>query len=253
MINVISSEFYKILRSRVFHIISGILLFLNVVTFGRSLYVKYSDSITAMERQQMTATGFMSYQSSFSGDILFYVILVFAAYLITSEYANKSIRQMACHGITRWKLVLGQYIAISLVATIMMLCFAVINLTTDTILNGLGTVDAAVFARMNVGIICIFWGVSALGVLLSYIFRNGVLTIIISLLLVMGSNIAASIMTEITKNQDFITYSLSHMRLVIVNFKSVPSEVMNYSVIFLGIAAVSIALASVIFTKRDIH
>ena len=69
----------------------------------------------------------------------------------------------------------------------------------------------------------------------------------------MGSNIAASIMTEITKNQDFITYSLSHMRLVIVNFKSAPSNVMNYSVIFLGIAAVSIALASVIFTKRDIH
>lgn len=36
---------------------------------------------------------------------------IFVAFLVTSEYSNGTIRQMACRGIYRWKLVLGQYIA----------------------------------------------------------------------------------------------------------------------------------------------
>lgn len=248
MINVISSEFYKILRSRIFYIMSGILLFFNIVVFGRQVYEKYFST-----KNLMTATGIEDFQSAFASDFVFFIIAIFTAYIITSEYNNKSIRQMACHGIARWKLVLGQYIAISCMATIIMLVFGLLSFLTGTIFCGAGSVDIEVLARMTVGLICMFWGTSAVAALLSYICKNGVLTIVLLMILIVGNNIGLSILAEITKNDDIAMYSLNTMRKVIINFNSDPNAVMNFSVVFLAIAVISMIISGILFTKEDIH
>jgi ABC-2 type transport system permease protein len=249
--NIISSEFYKIFKSKVFYVISTILLAMNGIAFV-SLFKQKSASFSPEAKAQMLATGISSYQGSYDGDITFYIILIFVACLITAEYANGSIRQMACHGIARWKLVLGQYIAISSIITMILLVFGVLNLLSTTILFNLGEVDAAAFIRMNVGMLCMFWGIAGIGTFLSYLFKNGGITIAISILLIIGGNFILGMLISLTKNDIIARYSLPSMRKIIINFTSRPEDVMKYSIVFVLIGIVSILGASLLFSKRDV-
>ncbi|MBV4421762.1 ABC transporter permease [Clostridium tyrobutyricum] len=244
MINVISSEFYKIFKSRILYAISIIFLAMNVISFATSISLKL--------RGKMLGTGISSYQESYSVDAIFYIILIFVAYLITSEYENGSIRQMACHGIARWKLVVGQYIAISSVITIILLGFGILNLLLITKLSELGRVDAAAFIQMNVGIVCMFWGITGIGTFLSYLLKNIGITIIVSILLVASKDFIVNLFALLTKNDVFKTYTLTNMRNTIINFNSNPDNVVKYSIVLLIIGVVTILASSLLFSKRDI-
>lgn len=244
MINVISSEFYKIFKSRIFYVISIIFLAMNCISLAASIYLKL--------KGQTNSTGFSIYQESYGGDLAFYVILIFVTSLITSEYANGSIKQMACHGIARWKLVFGQYIAMSSSVTIILLSFGILNLFIYTILYRLGEVNAVSFIRMNIGLICMFWAMSGIGTFLSYLIKSVSVSIIVSILLVIGSNFVTSIFTSLTKNNIFTIYSLTNMRKTIINFNSKPEAVIKCSIIFLLIGIVTLLGSSLLFSKKDI-
>jgi ABC-2 type transport system permease protein len=244
MMNVITSEFYKIFRSKIFYAITIMLLAMNVLLC--------INSITFKMKGQMVGTGITTYLSFYSGDIISYIILIFVACLITAEYSNGTIRQMASHGIPRWKLVLGQYIAISLVITLALILFGVINLLIDTVLFQLGEADVASFIRTNIGVICMFWGMSGIGTFLSYLFKNGGLTVAISIFLIIGGNYILYFLNLITKNDIFTRYSLTNMRRIIIDLSSEPNEVVKCTILFLLIGIVTIWGACILFTKRDI-
>lgn len=244
MMNVITSEFYKIFRSKIFYAITIMLLAMNVLLC--------INSITFKMKGQMVGTGITTYLSFYSGDIISYIILIFVACLITAEYSNGTIRQMASHGIPRWKLVLGQYIAISLVITLALILFGVINLLIDTVLFQLGEADVASFIRTNIGVICMFWGMSGIGTFLSYLLKNGGLTVAISIFLIIGGNYILYFLNILTKNDVFTRYGLTNMRRIIIDLSSEPNEVVKCSVLFLLIGIVTIWGACILFTKRDI-
>jgi ABC-2 type transport system permease protein len=250
MINVISSEFYKIFKSKVFYVISAILLGMNMLYLVSVFKQKLNSSSGVNE--QMLETGISGYQSFYSADGFLYIILIFVAFLITAEYANGSIRQMACHGIARWKLVLGQYIAMFSVITIMLLGFGILNLLSTTILFQLGEVDGAVFIRMNIGMLCMFWGMSGIGAFLSYLFKNGGIAIAISFLTILGGNFIVGLLNLLTKSDIFSMYSLTNMRKTIVNFASKPEDVMKCSIVFFLIGIATILCSSLVFSKRDV-
>ncbi|NMM63042.1 ABC transporter permease [Clostridium sp. P21] len=251
MMNVISSEFYKIFRSRIFHVVSVILLAMNVIAFV-SILIERSTSLSTGTKHRMMETAISSYQESYSADFIFYMILIFVACMITAEYSGGNIRQMTCHGIARWKLVFGQYIAMSSAITIILLGFGILNLLSTIMLFQLGQVDAAAFIRMNIGMICMFWGTAGIGAFLSYLLKNEGITIIISILLVASSSFIVSLFTLITKNDAFKRYSLTNMRSTIVNLNSKPEDVVNYSIAFLLIGIVTIFASSLLFSKRDV-
>lgn len=244
MMNVVSSEFYKIFKSRIFYVISIIFLVMSCISFAFSIYLKL--------KGQMTQTGFAIYQESYAEDFVFYVILIFVVTLITSEYTNGSIKQMACHGIARWKLVLGQYIAMSSSITIVLLSFGILNLLIYTILYRLGEASVVIFIRMSIGIIFMFWGVSGIGTFLSYFIKSVSVSIIASILLVIGSNFIANFFAILTKNDIFIRYSLTNMRKTIINFNSKSEDVIKCSIIFLLIGIVTLLGSSLLFSKEDI-
>ncbi|OKP98918.1 ABC transporter permease [Paenibacillus sp. P46E] len=252
MMNIISSEFYKIFRSKIFYAISIILLAMNVIAFVATVFEQNSAHFSSEIKAQMRETGISSYQGSYGGDMIFYIILIFVVFIITAEYANGSIRQMACHGIARWKLVLGQYIAISSVVTMILLAFGSLSLLSNTILFQLGHVDLMAFIRMNVGILCVFWGVTGIGVLCSYLFKNGGITVIASVLLITGGKFVAGMLTSLTNNDIFFRYSLSNMRNTIIDFTSKPEDFLRYSVVFVFMGVMTVAGSSLLFTKRDV-
>ena len=252
MMNIISSESYKILKSKIFYIISILLLGMNILSVAVTMYVQNSDSFSGDVESQMVSTGLDSYQASYSTSLIFYIILIFVASIITAEYSNGSIRQMASHGIPRWKLVVGQNIAISFIVTMMLITFGGLNLLSDTIITGLGKVDIGTFIRMNIGLICMFWAMAGIGTLLSYLFKNGGITIAASMLFITGSNIFLNLLALVTKNDIFIKYSFGNMRSIIVDFASKPEDVLQYSLVFLAIGVVTISVSSILFSKRDI-
>ena len=252
MMNIITSEFYKIFKSKVFYGVIAALLAFNAVFFLNMASFRYSSSYTAAEKSQWEMPGIMNYSSSFDADITFYVILIFVACLITAEYANSSIRQMACHGFARWKLVVGQYIAMSIIITVLLIVFGLINTIMPTIWYGFGSVDAAAFLRMHLGLLCIIWAISGLGTFLSYLIRNGGGTIGTCLILIMASNLGIQLIAYLTKNEEIIKYSLGNMRNVVLNLESTPHDVGFYSMIFIAIGIITVLGSCLIFTKRDV-
>lgn len=252
MMNVISSEFYKVFKSKIFYTVSIILLAINVIAFAATVFVQNSDHFSSEIKAQMRETGISSYQGSYGGDMIFYIILIFVVFIITAEYANGSIRQMSCHGIKRWKLVLGQYIAISSVVTIILLAFGTLRLLSNTVLFQLGYVDLIVFIRMNVGILCMFWGGAGIGLLCSCLFKNEGITVIILILLITGGKFVAGMLTSLTNNDVFFRYSLSNMHNTIINFTSKPEDIIKYSAVFVLIGAITVTGSSILFTKRDV-
>lgn len=244
MINIVFSEFYKILRSKIFIVVSIILLYMFSMSLGVGIY--YGEEV------QQLLTGISSYQASYSGDIIFYIILIFATSLITSEYANGTVRQMACRGISRWKLVFGQYIAIYFTITLILLVFGVLNLLADTMLNQLGEVDLITFLSMNMGILCMFWGIAGIGTFISYLFKNGGVATAVSILFVISGNYFAQFLNLLTKNDIFIKYSLSNMRNIIIDLTSSPEDVFKCSIVFLLLGVITIIGSSLLFSKRDV-
>lgn len=252
MMNIITSEFYRIFRSKIFYVISIILLVMNVIASVSTIYVQNLTSFSSEIKAQMSGTGITSYQGSYGGDLIFYIILIFVSCLITAEYSNGSIRQKASHGITRWKLVLGQNIAITSVITIILLGFGILNLLSNTLLSQLGEVDISSFILMNIGLICMFWGMAGIGTVFSYLFKNGGITIAISMLFVISGNIIVQFMTLLTENDIFTKYSLANMRRIIIDFTSKPDDIVKSSIVFLLIGVVTILGSSLLFSKRDV-
>lgn len=252
MMNIISSEFYKVFKSKIFYTISIILVAMNAISFIAVLSVQNLNYFSAEIKTQMRETGISSYQGSYGGDLIFYIILIFAVFIITAEYANGSIRQMACHGFARWKLILGQYIAISSVVTMVLLAFGILRLLSNTILFEVGHIDLIPFIRMNVGILCMFWGVSGIGLFCSYLFKNGGITVIVTVLLVIGGKFAAAMLTSLTNNDIFFRYSLSNMRNTIIDFTSKPGDILKYAAVFVIIGVLTVIGSSLLFTKSDI-
>lgn len=252
MLNVVTSEIYKIIKSKVLYGVMSIFLVMNLFSTFSAVKEKLTSSSGNAVNESLK-TGIYIFQSSYGADGILYVVILFAVFMIISEYINKSIRQMACHGISRWKLVLGQYIALSLISTIIVLGFGYLNLFIFTILFELGNIDVAAFIAMNLGIIFIVWAVCALGVLISHLIRNMGVSIIVSMLLIAGSNFFASFINMLVKNESYKIYGFSGMRNVITDFSSTPGDIFNCSLTLLVFSIIMIILTSIVFTKRDIY
>lgn len=251
MMNVISSEIYKIVKSKIFYGILIIFLFMNLFTLASGVRMKLILN-SGQKIEEGLETGISIFQSSYNFDGILYIIMIFVIFSITSEYMNKNTRQMACHGISRWKLVLGQYIGLSLVMTIVLLVFGYINLFFFTILFQLGSVDIKVFLRMNFGLICIIWSVSAIGVFISHLIKNMGISIIISILLLIGSNVASDVFAVKSGNEVFKILGFTSIRRIILEYSSRKEDIIICCFTLILIGVISSILSSLIFSKRDI-
>lgn len=245
MVNVIISEIYKILRSKVFYVISILLFIMNVFDCGMTIYKgPYGNEVI---------NGLSKYQASYRQDLIFYVIFTFICCLITSEYLNGSIKQIASHGIKRWKIVIGRFISMSLVITLIWIIVGVINLLVVSMKYGLGSANLSSIIYMNIGLFCMIIGVSGVGTLISYLFKNSAISISISFLFVMSKNIISLLLTSVTKNDVFMNFSISNMRNIIINLSSNSDDVLKCSIVFLSLGIISIVMSSILFSIRDIN
>lgn len=245
MMNVIISEIYKIFRSKIFYAISILLFIMNVLDCGMTIYKgPFGNEVI---------NGLSKYQTSYRQDLIFYIILTFICCLITSEYLNGSIKQIASHGIKRWKIVIGRFISMSLVITLIWVIVGVINLLLVSMKYGLGSANLSSIIYMNIGLFCMIIGVSGVGTLISYLFKNSAISIGISFLLVMSKNLISSLLTSVTKNDVFMNFSISNMRNIIINLSSNSSDVLKCSSVFLSLGIISIVMSSILFSIRDIN
>ena len=244
MMNVISSEIYKIFKSKVFYGVLIVLLMMNAMLLISGL--------SAIRSSTILGTGISAYQESYHADGIIYIILIFVVFFITSEYANETIRQMSCRGIERWKLVLGQYIAISLITIVVVLGFGFINLLLFTVLFELGEVNIIVFIRMNLGMICIILATVGLGTFVSHLSKSSGIAVILSIILFIGSDYIAKLFALLTKKDILTIYGLGNMRKIIIDFNSRAEVVVKISMVLLLIVLATILGSYLLFLKRDI-
>ena len=75
----------------------------------------------------------------------------------------------------------------SLVITLIWVIVGVINLLVVSMKYGLGSANLSSIIYMNIGLFCMIIGVSGVGTLISYLFKNSAISIGISFLFVMKS------------------------------------------------------------------
>lgn len=244
MVNIVFSEFYKILRSKVFIVVSAILLFMFIMPLVSIIY-------QGEEYSQLT-TGFSIYQESYGAKFIYYIILIFVTSLITAEYTNGTVRQMTCRGISRWKLVFGQYIAIYFTITLILFSFAILNLLSWTMINQLGSVDLIAFLSMNIGVLSMVWGIVGIGTFLSYLFKSGVVTTTLSVMIALFGDYFGQFLKLITDNDIFIKYSLSNMHRIVTDLTSSSEDIFKCSIVFLILGIITIIGSAILFSKRDV-
>ena len=244
MMNVISSEIYKIFKSKIFYGVLIVLLMMNAMLLISGL--------SAIRSSTILGTGISAYQESYHPDGIMYIILIFVVFLITSEYANGTIRQMGCRGIERWKLVLGQYIAISLLTILLVLGFGLINLLLFTVLFGLGEVNITAFMLMNLGMICMILATTGLGTFVSHLSKSLGIAVILSIALFLESDYIAKLLALLTNKNTVAIYGLRNMRKIIIDFNSSPEVIIKICMVLLLIVLATILGSYLLFLKRDI-
>ncbi|WGX77856.1 hypothetical protein QJS64_21960 (plasmid) [Paraclostridium bifermentans] len=105
---------------------------------------------------------------------------------------------------------------------------------------------------MNIGILCMFCAIAGIGTFISYLFKNGVVAMSISILFVMFKDIFAHLLNLLTNNDIFIKYSLSNMRSIVLDLTSTPENVIKCSIVFLVIGLITIVGSTLLFSKIDV-
>ena len=105
---------------------------------------------------------------------------------------------------------------------------------------------------MNVGILFLFWGITGIGTFFAYLIKNSGITIVISIIFIIGGKFIMGLFSSLTKNDIFMKYSLTSMRNTIIDFNSKPEDVLWFSAVFLLIGIITVLGSSLLFTKRDV-
>ena len=106
------------------------------------------------------------------------------------------------------------------------------------------------FITMNIGILCMFWSMTGIGVFISYLFKNAGISTAISMLFVLIGDYFLFFLTSLTGSDIFLEYSITNMREIVVY--SMPEDVFKYLVVFILYGIITTIGSSLLFSKRDV-
>lgn len=248
MKNIMSSELYKVRKSKITLITGLVLLATVLLMFGMMGMVQLL--IGDIEGIGMTAVD--SFASFPTGEFYYVFVALFAGGLIATEYTTGTVRQVVSRGTARWKIALGQYVVLAATMTVLTFGAALLRSVVCGVIWEFGSVGAGKCFMILLGWIAVIWSYAAFSVLIAHLTRSGGLSIGINIMVLLGGDMAALILSQVTKSEFFYKYWLTSVQNSALNYEQPFIEQLGFIGILFAFGAICIGLSILLFSKRDI-
>ena len=175
MLNLLKVEFYKLKTSKVFKLILVLMVLQSILC-----PILYSKEMTGKQvlLQVFAAQEFIA---------LLMLIGAFAACYIGDEFKSGCIKNLVAYGHKRRDIVIAKSISYSIGIAIISLTSPILITTINTIINGYGEVftlnSLAFIFKVSFLMVLIYIGIGSIAVLISFICRNGIITMVAFILI----------------------------------------------------------------------
>jgi len=175
MLNLLKVEFYKLKTSKTFKLILVLMVLQSILC-----PLLYSKEMTGKQVliQVFAAQEFLA---------LYILIGAFAACYIGDEFNSGCMKNLIAYGHKRRNIVVAKSISYYVGIAIISLTSPIIITTINTIMNGYGEVftlnSLAFILKLSFLMVLIYIGIGSIAVLISFICRNGIITVVAFILI----------------------------------------------------------------------
>ena len=249
MCNLISSELFKIMRSKVTYTIG--MIFVALAIF-QTVVVKIAVS---MGKVMVSPTGIDGFVSPLNGDLSYIVIGIFVTIIMCQDFSTGSIRQIIGKGTSRVKYVFAKFIAMVIVISVLMAGYSVVCFLGCSLIGEVGELASEVMKHLLVyvtGACCMILGYTAITEFVCILFKKNTITIPVNLLFIFVGGVVSQLGFQLTENELFYKYWIANMSASFASFEIGYADKLLYMEIFIVIASVFIWWSVFVFKRRDI-
>lgn len=250
MLNIVKSELYKARKLRVTYTTLIWLFLIAAFIIGMLVY----GGIKGGEIGEATAKmgGIGAFANIYNQEFYLIFVTLFMGGVVANEYTNSTIRQVVSRGLSRTKILLGQYLALSLVMYIISLIPGICCMITGIIRGGMGDVSIPQLILTLAAPLAVSLGYGAICVFMAQLLRNGGMAIGITVLIIFVGEIAVTILGFLTKMDVFTKYWLGNILVKSFAYDGALGTQAKFIVIWLGIGVVMTGVNLLLFNKRDV-
>ena len=251
MRDIIKSEFYKVRKSVVTKVTAICMLAIAGVQILGYLYAKLSGGI--WEEIFQGTRGCDTYAYFCTGSFFLVFVAMFIGGMITNEFAHGTVRQMVSRGVPKFKIALGQYLALSVNMTVIALIPAILLMAVGTACWGFGSVSVPRFLLIVFGQLAVIWSYTGISMLIAHITRSGGLAIGLNILFLLGGSLATQILAVLTEQDWIWEYWILQMMSGAVNRTLEWEMQFQYSAILIVLGIVCTVLGTLRFHMSDVN
>ncbi|MCI8771585.1 MAG: ABC transporter permease subunit [Lachnospiraceae bacterium] len=250
MLDIMKSEFYKVVRSKVTLVTALCLFGMVLIQIFAFLYGKFAGGIWG---EVLEGTrGIHVFAGFMLGSFFLIFIALFVGGMISNEYTNRTIRQVVSRGASRVQIALGQYIALSTAMTVIALSMAALLSIVAGLCYGFGSISPGRFLLVVVGQIVVIWSYSAITMLIAHFARSGGLSIGLNVMFLLGGETASMLLHYWTKKEYFYTYWIENMQSCALDYQLEAVKQFKFIGILFVIGGICTVLGIIRFKVRDV-
>lgn len=249
MCNLISGELFKIMKSKVTYVTAGIFVVMAVLQM-----VVYKMAET-MNDNIGELTGIAGFVSPLDGDFSYIFLGIFITIIMCQDFSTGSIRQIISKGVSRTTYVFAKYVAMVLVAALLMAFYSLICFIGCSIIGGVGELNQEVVKYLLLyvlGALCMILGYTAITEFVCILFKKNTITIPINLLFILAGGLISQLAFYLTQNKVCYKFWLANMSASFTSFEVGFGEKLLYMEIFVVLASVFLWWSVFVFKRRDI-
>ncbi len=250
MWNMMRSEWYKVLKSRVTWVTFFVFLGLAAIQIAACVYAKCRGGDWEMILGRNGLSVFSTYPS---GTFYFLFVALFVGGIVTSEFTTGTVKQMVSRGVSRAQIVVGQYVALCLAMTVITWIPAMLLLGVYSAAWGFGSISVARFLLLILGQFIVIWSYVAISMLIGHITRSGGLSVGINLMILLLGTMAASIASMLLEWDWLLEYWLISLQEKSLNLEYGVGVQCKCMLILLAVGAACVGASVLIFQKRDVQ
>lgn len=250
MWNMMRSEWYKVLKSRVTWVTLFVFLGMAAIQIVAAVYAKCKGGDWEMILRRDGLSVFSTYPS---GTFYFLFVALFVGGVVTSEFTTGTVKQVVSRGVSRAQVVVGQYGALCLAMTVITWIPAMLLMSVYSLAWGFGSVSVARFLLLILGQLVVIWSYVAISMLIGHVTRSGGLSVGINLMILLLGTMAASIASMLLEWDWVREYWLTSLQGKALSLEYGVGVQCKCVLILLALGAACVGGSVLVFQNRDVQ
>lgn len=250
MWNMMRSEWYKVLKSKVTWVTLFVFLGMAAIQIMAVAYAKWKGGDWDVILGRNGLSVFSTYPS---GTLYFLLVALFVGGVVTSEYTTGTVKQVVSRGVSRTQIVFGQYVALCAAMTVITWIPSMLLMGVYSLAWGFGSIAVARFLLLILGQLVVIWSYVAISMLIGHVTRSGGLSVGINLTILILGTMAASIASMLLEWDWVMEYWLLSLQEKTLSLEYGVGVQCKCMLILFALGAACVGGSMLIFQKRDVQ